>query len=66
MGGMCLQLRQIFILSGKHSWAKRKLVLHLYLAQIVYAYEFPEGNRKPIHMAIESLYPLHVYELMVV
>lgn len=25
-----------------------------------------EGNRKPIHKAVGSLYPLHVYELMVV
>lgn len=66
MGKMYLQHREIFILNGKYSWAKRKLVLHLYLVQIVYAYEFPEGNRKSIHMAIGSLYPLHVYEFMVV
>lgn len=40
----CIYSTGKFILSGKYSWAKRKLVLHLYLAQIVYVYEFPEES----------------------
>lgn len=31
-----------------------------------HTYELPEGNRKSIHMAVVSLYPLNVYEFMVV
>lgn len=39
IGRMYLHHREIFNLSGEYSWAKGKLVFHLYLAQIVYAYE---------------------------
>lgn len=47
MGRIFLRHREIFILNEKHSWAKGKLVLHLYLAQITHTYELPEGKKHP-------------------
>lgn len=66
MGRIFLRHREIFLLNEKHSWAKGKLVLHLYLAQITHTYELPEGKKTSIHVPIVSLYPLYVYEFMVV
>lgn len=47
MGRIFLRHREIFILNEKHSWAKGKLVLHLYLAQLTHTYELPEGKKSP-------------------
>lgn len=48
----CIYSRGKFSSSVGNTAGTRTLVLHLYLAQIVYTYELPEGNRKPIHMQL--------------